>query len=335
MQTRALGRAGPTVSALGIGLMGMSDFYGPADEGESLATIHAAIDAGITLVDTADFYGSGHNEMLLGAALAGRREQLFVQVKFGVLRDPAGGFAGLDLRPAAIRNALAQSLKRLRTDHVDLYQPARLDPAIPIEDLMGTLAGLVKAGWIRHIGLSEAGPETIRRAHAVHPVTAVQFEYSLMSRSLESTVLPVCRELGIGVTAYGVLSRGLLSGGVGPGGYEGRRDFRAHAPRFQGENLATNLALVDALAHVARACGTTPAQLAIAWVLHRGRDIVPLIGARRRDRLAEAIAALDLALDAEAIAAIERAVPAEAVAGTRYDAHGMRMLDSERGTARA
>jgi aryl-alcohol dehydrogenase-like predicted oxidoreductase len=330
MQTRKLGRDGPTVSALGLGCMGMSDFYGPADEAESLATLHAALEAGVTLLDTGDFYGCGHNEMLIGRAIAGRRDKVCIQVKFGVLRDPAGGFIGLDLRPQAIKNALAYSLRRLGTDYVDLYQPARLDPAIPIEEITGTLAELKQAGHIRHIGLSEAGAGTIRRAHAVHPVTAIQMEYSLMSRSIEAKVLPACRELGIGVTAYGVLSRGLLSGRVGAEGYAGKRDFRAHAPRFVGENLAANRRLVARLAQVAAARGATPAQLAIAWALRRGDDVVPLVGARRREQLREALGALELALSADEVAAIEAAVPAAAVAGERYDAHGMRMLDSER-----
>jgi aryl-alcohol dehydrogenase-like predicted oxidoreductase len=330
MQMRKLGGSGPQVSAMGLGCMGMSDFYGPADEAESVATIQAALDAGITLLDTGDFYGSGHNELLIRQALAGRRDKAFIQVKFGVLRDPAGGFLGLDLRPAAIRNALACSLRRLGTDYVDLYQPARLDPAVPVEDIVGTLADLAKAGHIRHAGLSEAGAETIRRAHRVHPIAAIQMEYSLMSRSIEAAVLPACRSLGMGVTAYGVLSRGLLGGRVGAQGYAGQRDFRAHAPRFQGDNLAKNLRLVERLRELAASKGATPGQLSIAWVLSRGEDVVPLIGARTRERLAEALGALALTLDAQDLAAIEAAVPAAAVAGARYDEHGMRMLDSER-----
>jgi pyridoxine 4-dehydrogenase len=310
--------------------MGMSDFYGPADAAESVGTIQAALDAGITLLDTADFYGTGHNELLIGRAIAGRRERVCLQVKFGVLRDPGGGFVGLDVRPPAIKNALAHSLRRLGTDYVDVYQPARLDPAIPVEDVVGTLAALKQAGYVRHIGLSEAGADTIRRACAVHPLAAVQMEYSLMSRGIETKILPACRELGVGVTAYGVLSRGLLSGRVGAEGYAGKRDFRAHAPRFVGGNLETNLRLVEQLARLAKARGATPAQLAIAWALHRGDDVVPLVGARRRDQLQEALGALDLALTADELAAIEAAVPAAAVAGERYDAHGMRMLDSER-----
>ena len=237
MQTRRLGRDGPTLSAIGLGCMGMSDLYGPADDAESIATVQAAIDAGITLLDGGDWYGSGHNEMLVARAIAGRRDQVFIQIKFGILRDPGGGFGGVDIRPASIKNYLAYTLRRLNTDHVDLYQPSRLDPAIPIEDVVGTLADMVKAGYVRHIGLSEAGAATLRRAHTVHPITALQIEYSLMSRGIEREILPTCRELGIGVTAYGVLSRGLLSGRVGPEGLQkGNETFGPHAPRFQGEN---------------------------------------------------------------------------------------------------
>ncbi len=329
MNTRTLGRNGPSVSALGLGCMGMSDFYGAADEGESIATIHAALEAGITLLDTGDFYGTGHNELLLRDALrGGKRDRAFIQVKFGALRGPEGGFIGYDTRPVAVKNALAYTLKRLGTDHVDLYQPARLDPKVPIEDTVGAIADLVKAGYVRHIGLSEMGADTIRRAHAVHPILALQMEYSLMSRSIETEILPTLRTLGIGLTAYGVLSRGLISD-IDPAAM-GPRDFRAHSPRWQGGNLAQNLALVAALRALAAAMGTTPAQLAIAWVLARGADIVPLIGARTRARLAEALGALPLVLSDDDLAAIERAVPASAVAGTRYDAQAMAMLDSER-----
>lgn len=330
IQQRTLGSGGPLVSALGLGCMGMSDFYGPADDAESLATIHAALERGITLFDTADFYGSGHNEMLLARALEGKRERAFVQVKFGVMRDPSGGFSGADYRPAAIKNALAQSLRRLRTDYIDLYQPARVPHDVPVEDWMGALKDCVRAGWIRHIGLSEAGAATIRAAHAIHPVTAIQQEWSLMSRSIEGDVLATCRALGIGITAYGVLSRGLLSGHMNPDAMAGRREFRAMAPRFQGEAFTSNLALTDALAKLAANHGCTTAQLAIAWVLHRGQDVIPLVGARRSDRLAEALGALDIRLTPDDCAAIEAAVPFAAVHGDRYDPHGMQLLDSER-----
>ncbi len=333
MQTRQLGRDGPTVSALGLGCMGMSDFYGPADEGESLATIDAALDAGITLFDTGDFYGSGHNEMLVGRALKERRDRVFLQVKFGALRDPTGGFGGYDNRPVAIRNFLAYSLKRLGTDHIDLYMPSRVDPNVPIEDVIGALADLKQAGWIRHIGLSEAGADSIRRAHAVHPITALQIEYSLMSRGIETDILPTCRELGIGVTAYGVLARGLLGGHVTRETLAANpADFRGHSPRFQGENLDANLQLVDRLRALAAERNVTPAQLAVAWGLHRGEDVVPLVGARRRERLTESLAALDIVLSPDDLASLEAAVPANDVQGGRYPA-AMGVLDSEKDKA--
>ena len=332
--TRRLGKDGPEVFILGLGCMGMSDFYGPTEEAESLATIHAALDAGITLFDTGDFYGMGRNELLLREALkGGNRERVFLQVKFGAQRDPAGAFLGFDARPTAVKTALAYTLKRLGTDYVDLYQPARLDPAVPIEDTVGAIVDCVRDGYVRHIGLSEMGAATIRRAHAVHPIMAVQLEYSLMSRSLEREILPTVRELGIGVTAYGVLSRGLLSGS--------RRqplagqDFRGHFPRFQGGNLQRNLALVQALQGIAQEKGATPAQLAIAWVLSRGTDIVPLIGARTRAQLREALGALDIALGPEDLDRIARTVPADEVAGARYGSAQMAMLDSERPAPRA
>jgi aryl-alcohol dehydrogenase-like predicted oxidoreductase len=332
--TRRLGRYGPELSSIGLGCMGMSDFYGPADRAESLATIHAALEAGITLLDTGDFYGMGHNELLLREALqGGKRERVFLQVKFGAQRDPAGAFLGYDARPAAVKTALAYTLRRLGTDYVDLYQPARLDPAVPIEDTVGAIADLVRAGHVRYIGLSEMGAATIRRAHAVHPITAVQIEYSLMSRSLEAEILPAVRALGIGVTVYGVLSRGLLDGRRAQP--PGANDFRAHFPRFQGENLQRNLALVQALRAIARETGATPAQLAIAWVLSRGTDILPLLGARTRAQLHEALGALDLALGPEDLDRIARAVPAEQVAGTRYGPAQMAMLDSERPASHA
>lgn len=330
MKQRQLGSTGPHVSAIGLGCMGMSDLYGPSDRAESIATIHAALDAGITLLDTGDFYGMGHNEMLIREALEGRsRDRVVLSVKFGALRDPAGGWSGYDGRPAAVKNFLAYTLRRLGTDYVDIYRPSRLDPAVPIEETVGAIAEMIKAGHVRHIGLSEMGADTIRRAAAVHPIVDLQIEYSLFSRGIEAEILPACRELGIGITAYGVLSRGLLSGHWSRE-RAGARDFRSMSPRFQGENLDRNLALVEALREVAESRGATVAQAAIAWVLSRGEDIVPLVGARRRDRLAEALGALDLALGAEDAARIEQAIPAGAAAGERYNAHLMTMLDSER-----
>ncbi len=330
MDTRALGTSGPQVSALGLGLMGMSDLYGPADEAESIATIHAALDAGVTLLDTGDWYGMGRNEMLLRDALKGRnRDNAVISVKFGILRDPSGGVSGIDNRPNSIKNFLAYTLRRLGTDHVDVYRPSRLSPEVPIEDVVGTLAELVKAGYVRHIGLSEVGPETLRRAAAVHPISDLQIEYSLISRGIEDEILPTARELGVGITAYGVLSRGLISGHWTKD-RTGQPDFRSHLPRFSGENLDRNLALVEELRRIAGAKGVAVAQIAIAWVLSRGSDVIPLVGARRRDRLAEAVGALGVTLTADDLAAIEAAVPAGAVAGTRYDEFQMSILDSER-----
>ena len=334
MHTRLLGRDGPALSALGLGCMGMSDFYGPADRQESLATIRAALDAGITLLDTGDFYGSGHNELLVAEVLRTvPRENVFIAVKFGALRDPTGGFVGLDTRPAAVKNFLAMTLKRLGTDHVDLYQPARVDPAVPIEDAVGAIKDMVDAGFVKHIGLSEAAAETLRRAHAVHPIASLQIEYSLISRAIEAEILPTCRALGIAINAYGVLSRGLLSGHWSAERSAATPDFRSHLPRFTGDNLGRNLALVDSLRTIAQDKGATVAQIAVAWVLARGQDVIPLIGARRRGRLEEALGALDVALDDDDLARIEAAVPKGAVAGDRYDAGQMTMLDSERNGA--
>jgi aryl-alcohol dehydrogenase-like predicted oxidoreductase len=327
--TRRLGTTGPQVSAIGLGCMGMSGTYGPADETESIATIHAALDAGISLLDTGDYYGMGHNELLIGKALGGRdRDQVVLSVKFGALRGPDLAYIGIDGRPVAVRNFLAYSLQRLGTDHVDIYRLGRVDPQVPIEDTVGAIAELITAGHVRHVGLSEAGAETIRRAHATHPVADVQIEYSLLSRGIESEILPTCRELGVGVTAYGVLSRGLLGGRVP--GQAAAGDVRGRMPRFRPENLERNLALVAGLRSIAGAKGVTVAQLAIAWVLARGPDIVPVVGTTRRDRLAEAVDALGLELSEDDLAAIERAAPPGAVAGDRYDERQMAMLDSER-----
>ncbi|MEU2265101.1 aldo/keto reductase [Streptomyces olindensis] len=324
MRTRTLGTTGPQVSALGLGCMGMSALYGEADRTESIATIHAALEAGVTLLDTGDFYGMGHNEILIGEALraapAARREKALVSVKFGALRDPDGGWSGYDGRPAAVKNFAAYSLQRLGVDHIDVYRLARLDPDVPIEETVGAIAELVEKGHVRHIGLSEVGAETIRRAAATAPIADLQIEYSLLSRGIEDEILPTTRDLGIGITAYGVLSRGLISGHFTADRQLAPGDFRAMSPRFQGDNLRHNLDLVEALRKIAGQKGVSVAQIAIAWVLSRGADIVPLVGARRRDRLTEALGALDVTLDAADLAAIEEAVPAGAAAGARYPA---------------
>ena len=306
--------------------MGMSGMYGPADETESIATIHAAIDAGINLLDTGDFYGMGHNEMLIARAIHDRRDKVLLSVKFGAMRAPNGAFLGVDGRPKAVRNFLSYSLQRLRTDHIDVYRLARLDPDVPIEETIGAIADLVKSGHVRYIGLSEVGPQTIRRAHATHPITDLQIEYALVTRGIETAILPTLRELGIAVTAYGILSRGLLGNSQpAPSG-----DFRAHLPRFTGENLAKNRQLLSALDEFAAEKGVSPAQVAMAWVLHQGNDLVPIMGARKRTQLADCLAALDLQLSPAELAQLDATVCASPIAGTRYDAAQMRMLDSER-----
>ena len=306
--------------------MGMSGMYGPADEAESIATIHAALDAGVNLLDTGDYYGAGHNELLIGRALRDRRDKALVSVKFGAFRGPDGSWIGIDTRPAATKNFLGYTLTRLGLDHVDIYRPGRLDPNVPIEETIGGIADLVKAGWVRAIGLSEVGADTIRLANAVHPISDLQIEYSLISRGPETTIFPLLAELSIGVTAYGVLSRGLLSGSRP----KAQSDLRARLPRFTSENRERNERLIEALQNVAREKNVTASQLAIAWVLAKGTSIVPLIGARTRAQLAESLGALRVTLTPDDITRIEAAVPAAAVAGTRYDEHQMRMLDSER-----
>jgi aryl-alcohol dehydrogenase-like predicted oxidoreductase len=310
----------------------MSGMYGPADRAESLATLHAALDAGITLLDTGDFYGMGHNELLIREGLASRnRDELLLSVKFGALRDPAQGWGGYDARPAAVKNFLAYSLQRLGVDHIDIYRPARLDPHVPIEETVGAIGDLIKAGYVRYVGLSEVGAATLRRAQAVHPICDLQIEYSLASRGIEADILPTCRELGIGVTAYGVLSRGLISGHWSRERSAGEKGFRGVSPRFQGENLEKNLALVERLRDVAQELGASVAQVATAWVAAQGDDIVPLIGARRRAQLTESLGALDVKLTAEQLARLADAVPAHAVAGSRYANAQMAHLDSEKG----
>ncbi|MET8118377.1 aldo/keto reductase [Micromonospora sp. NPDC005189] len=333
LRRRRLGASGPEVSMIGLGAMGMSDLYGPADEAESVATLHAAIDAGVNLIDTADFYGSGHNEMLIGRVLRERRrEEVVVSVKFGSRRTPDGGFqaAPYDVSAVAVKDRLAYSLRRLGTDYIDIYRPSRLNPQVPVEETVGAMLEMQQAGYIRHIGLSEVSADTIRRAAAVAPISDVQIEYSLLSRGPEATILPALRELGIGLTAYGVLSRGLLTGHWSADRELTGTDFRANSPRFQGEHLTANLRLVDALGRVAQRLGATTSQVAIAWVAAQGEQIVPLVGARRRDRLTESLAAVDLVLDRAALDEIERAVPAGAASGQRYATTMMAVLDSEK-----
>jgi aryl-alcohol dehydrogenase-like predicted oxidoreductase len=323
---RKLGSTGPDVFPLALGCMGMSGMYGPADERESIATIHEALDRGITLLDTGDYYGMGHNEMLIGRALQDRRGKALLSVKFGALRARDGAWLGMDTRPIAVKNFVAYSLTRLGVDHIDIYRPGRLDPAVPIEDTVGAIKDLIGAGYVRAIGLSEVGAETIRRAHTTHPIADLQIEYSLISRGPETAILPLLSELGIGVTAYGVLSRGLLSGSkpTAP------TDFRAHLPRFRGENREQNQRVVDTLNALAAEKGTTATRLAIAWVLSRGRNIVPVIGARTRAQLAESLGALEVNLSPGEVARIEGAISPSAIAGTRYGEEQMRILDSER-----
>jgi len=329
MKKTPLGRNGPLVSEFGLGCMGMSGGYGPADDKESIATIHAALEAGITMIDTADFYGLGHNEMVVRDALKGsKRERAFIAVKYGSLRGPDNKIIGDDASPRSTKAFLAFSLRRLGTDYVDLYQPSRVDPAVPIEDTIGAIADMVKAGYVRHIGVSEASAKTLRRAHAVHPIAALQIEYSLFSRGIESDILPTVRELGIGLVAYGVLSGGLISNNA-EGAKNAASEIRSRKPRFAGENFSKNIALVEALGNIAREKGATIAQLAFAWVKSRGDDIVPLIGARRRDQLKDALGTLDLKLSADDLARIEQAAPAAAVAGTRYLPAALAHMDSE------
>ena len=325
-----LGRNGPNVFPIGLGCMGMSGMYGASDEAQSIATIHAALDAGVNLIDTGDFYGLGHNESLIGKALQGRRDKALLSVKFGALRDPAGGWGGADGRPASVKNFLAYSLQRLGTDHIDIYRMARLDASVPVEDTIGAMADMVKAGYVRHIGLSEVGAGTIRRAHAVHPICDLQIEYSLISRGPETAIFPVLKELGIGVTAYGVLSRGLLAGSkpTGP------TDFRTYLPRFTGDNAVANQKLVNVLQELAASLSASASQVAIQWVMARGRSmgfgLVPIVGARTLKQLAESLGAHALKLSSQDMARIEAALPADAVAGTRYDAYQMGHLDSEK-----
>jgi aryl-alcohol dehydrogenase-like predicted oxidoreductase len=324
--SRKLGATGPEVFPIALGCMGMSGMYGAADDAESIATIHAAIDAGVNLLDTGDFYGMGHNEMLIGRALRFGRDEVLLSVKFGAQRGPNGAWLGYDSRPAAVKTALAYSLKRLGVGYIDIYRPARLDPNVPIEETIGAIAEMVQAGYVRHIGLSEVGPDTIRRAAAVHPIVDLQIEYALVSRSPEAKIFPVLDELGIAATTYGALSRGLLSGSQPAAS----GDLRAHLPRFKGDNHTANQQLAARLKETAAAKGISPARLAIAWVLAKGPSLVPVVGSRTRAQIAEALGALNVKLTADEIAELEAAVPAEAVAGTRYDPMQMKVLDSEK-----
>jgi aryl-alcohol dehydrogenase-like predicted oxidoreductase len=325
-QPRQLGSKGPSVFPIALGCMGMSGMYGPADERESIATIHAALDAGINLLDTGDYYGAGHNELLIGRALKDRRDKALISVKFGALRAPDGAWLGVDTRPAAVKNFISYTLARLGVDHIDVYRPGRLDPAVPIEETVGAIADLVKAGYVRNIGLSEVGAETVRRANAVHPISDLQIEYSIISRGPEAKIFPALAELGIGATVYGVLSRGLLSGSKP----QAKGDFRAFMPRFTPANLAQNQRVIETLNGLATAKRVTAPQLAIAWVLAKAKNVVPLIGARTRAQLAESLGALHVQLSPADLAQIEEAIPPSAVAGTRYDERQMKSLDSER-----
>ena len=330
MHKLQLGKTGPETSAIGLGCMGMSGMYGPSDRSESIATIHAALEAGVTLIDTGDFYGMGHNEMLIGEALKGvARDSYQLSVKFNALRGPDGAWSGFDSRPKSIRNFLAYSLQRLGTDYIDIYRPSRLDPNVPIEETMGALSDLVKAGYIRHIGLSEIGADTLTRAVAVHPVSDLQIEYSLISRGIEDAILPAARELGVSITAYGVLSRGLISGHWTKDG-AATGDMRTMTPRFSGDNIDANLRLVEVLHGIAQTKGASVAQIAIAWVMAQGPDIMPVVGARRRDRLAETLGSLDVTLTPGDLSLIAQQIPRGAAAGDRYAPMQMAQLDSEK-----
>jgi aryl-alcohol dehydrogenase-like predicted oxidoreductase len=321
-----LGSAGPDVFPIALGCMGLSGMYGPSDDDRGVATIQAAIDRGLDLLDTGDFYGMGHNELLIGRALRGRRERVRLSVKFGALRGPDGAWLGVDTRPQAVQNFAAYSLKRLGVEVIDVYRPARLDPNVPIEDTVGAVAELVRKGYVRQIGLSEVGVETIRRAHAVHPIADLQIEYSLISRGPERAIFPLLAELGIGATLYGVLSRGLLSGSKPAAG----GDFRAYLPRFSSEHAAHNQRLVARLSGFAAERGLTPAQVALAWVRAKQPRFVPLVGARSVAQLDDALGALERELSAADVEQLERLIPEGAAAGTRYDASQMAHLDSER-----
>jgi aryl-alcohol dehydrogenase-like predicted oxidoreductase len=320
LKKRTLGRSGLEVSALGLGCMGMSEFYGPRDEAESLATIHAALDAGVNLLDTADAYGPFTNEELVGRAIRGRRDEVVLATKFAIVRTPGSATRTISGRPEYVRSACDASLRRLGVETIDIYYQHRVDPDTPIEETVGAMAELVRAGKVRHLGLSEAGPATLRRAQAVHPITALQSEYSLWSRDVEAGVLATCRELGIGLVAYSPLGRGFLTGGIRRFEDLAEDDWRRRSPRFQGENFARNLELVQRIEGIATERGCTPSQLALAWVLAQGEDVVPIFGTKRRTYLAENLAALAIDLDAADLRRLEDAAPPGAAAGDRYPA---------------
>jgi aryl-alcohol dehydrogenase-like predicted oxidoreductase len=319
MEHRALGTQGLEVAAEGLGCMGMSEFYGELDDAESIATIHLALDAGVTLIDTADIYGPHTNEVLVGEAIADRRDEVVLATKFGIVRDPENPQArGVNGRPEYVHASCDASLRRLKVDHIDLYYQHRVDPTVPIEETVGAMAELIDAGKVRFLGLSEAGAETIRRAHAVHPISALQTEYSLWSRDIEDEILPTIRELGIGLVAYSPLGRGFLTGAItSPDDFDDD-DFRRFQPRFMGENFQRNLDLVGQVTEIAREQNCTPSQLALAWVLAQGSDVVPIPGTKRRRYLEENLAATELTLSAEDLARIDEVAPPSAVAGNRY-----------------
>jgi len=321
-----LGKTGPQVFPLGLGCMGFSGMYGATDDAESVATIQAAVDAGVTLIDTGDFYGMGHNELLVGRALSGRRDRVQLSVKFGALRGPDGSWYGTDTRPAAVKTFAAYSLKRLGVEVIDVYRPARLDPAVPIEDTVGAIADLIKAGYVRHVGLSEVGVETIQRAARVQPIVDLQIEYSLVSRGPEARIFPLLNELGVSATLYGIFSRGLLTGSKATG----KGDFRAYLPRFAGDSNERNQRVVATVHGFAKDHGLSPGQLAVAWALAKQPGFVPIVGAKNRAQLADSLGALDKPLSAQAVRELEALVPEDAISGTRYGAEQMVHLDSEK-----
>jgi aryl-alcohol dehydrogenase-like predicted oxidoreductase len=327
MDQRVLGKSGLRVSAVGLGCMGMSEFYGPAEEAKSIDVLHYAIDRGMDFWDTADMYGSGRNERLVGRALEGRRDQVVLATKFAIIRGEDGSFAGVSGRPEYVKQACDASLQRLGVDHIDLYFQHRVDPEVPVEDTVGAMSELVEAGKVLHLGLSEAGAKTLHRAVAVHPIAALQSELSLWSRDIEDEIIPACRELGIGLVAYSPLGRGFLTGAIRSIDDLDENDYRRHSPRFAGDNFAKNLELVTRIEEMAEDKGCTPGQLALAWVLAQGDDVVPIPGTRRQERLDENIAALEMSLSHDELAHIDEIFPSDEVAGTRYPEAAMSMIN--------